>query len=90
MNLEELNLASNLLETLPDSIGLLHNLKILDVSGNKLSALPDSISHCRYFGYTLNFCSLLRYRNFLFYVLSDAQVIGGAGCKFQSPSLFAN
>ncbi|THG23464.1 hypothetical protein TEA_020369 [Camellia sinensis var. sinensis] len=46
-NLEELNLASNLLDSLPDSIGLLLNLKILNVSGNKLFALPDSICHCR-------------------------------------------
>ncbi|KAL0421759.1 UNVERIFIED_CONTAM: Plant intracellular Ras-group-related LRR protein 9 [Sesamum latifolium] len=46
-NLEELNLSANLLESLPDSIGLLLKLKILDVSGNKLAALPDSISHCR-------------------------------------------
>jgi Leucine-rich repeat (LRR) protein len=35
------------LVSLPDSIGLLSNLKILDVSGNRLKVLPDSISKCR-------------------------------------------
>lgn len=43
-----LNLSTNVLSSLPDSIGLLLNLKILNVSGNKLKKLPDSISHCRY------------------------------------------
>ena len=48
LNLEELNVASNLLESLPDSIGLLQKLKFFNVSGNRLSALPDSICQCRY------------------------------------------
>ncbi|MBA0632213.1 hypothetical protein Godav_001003, partial [Gossypium davidsonii] len=43
--LEQLNLASNLLESLPISIGLLQNLKDLNVSGKKLTALPDTICH---------------------------------------------
>ena len=45
--MEELNAASNLLEILPDSIGLLQKLKFLNVSGNKVVALPDTICHCR-------------------------------------------
>nr|GMC52711.1 plant intracellular Ras-group-related LRR protein 9-like [Ipomoea batatas] len=46
-NLLELYLSSNVLESLPNSIGLLFNLKILDMSSNKLTTLPDSICHCR-------------------------------------------
>lgn len=34
--------------SLPDSIGLLSNLKLLDVSGNRLRVLPDTISKCRW------------------------------------------
>ncbi|KAI3992204.1 hypothetical protein MKX01_021612 [Papaver californicum] len=45
--LEELNLSSNILESLSDFIGLLVNLKYLNVSTNKLKALPDSIINCR-------------------------------------------
>ncbi|KAK4478069.1 hypothetical protein RD792_017334 [Penstemon davidsonii] len=41
-NLEELNLSANLLESLPDSMGLLFKLKILDVSRNK-NSLPCQI-----------------------------------------------
>lgn len=88
--MEELNLSSNLLETLPDSIGLLFKLKVLDVSGNKLTSLPDSICHCRlvmketrYFAqpsFSLHYCGL-------YCVL---QVIGGAECGFQQTYLFAN
>ncbi|KAJ0236253.1 Leucine-rich repeat-containing protein [Hirschfeldia incana] len=45
--LEELDVSSNLLESLPHSFGLLLNLRVLNVSGNKLTYLPESITQCR-------------------------------------------
>ena len=36
-NLDELNVSTNVLESLPYSIGLLQKLKILNVAGNKLT-----------------------------------------------------
>lgn len=51
-----LDVSSNLLEYLPDSIGLLLSLKVLNVSGNKLNTLPESIAGCRYF---IRICFLL-------------------------------
>jgi len=47
-HLEELRLAANSLISLPDTIGLLSNLKVLNVSSNRLRALPvasPSVGH---------------------------------------------
>ncbi len=45
INLEELRLSHNQLESLPYSIGNLINLQRLDLYNNKLSSLPDSIGN---------------------------------------------
>ncbi|XP_056852211.1 plant intracellular Ras-group-related LRR protein 8 isoform X1 [Raphanus sativus] len=47
LNLWALDLHSNQLKTLPNSIGCLSKLKILNVSGNNLQALPKTIEDCR-------------------------------------------
>ena len=44
VNLKELDLSSNLLTDLPNSLGRMKALQILTLTWNKLSALPDTIS----------------------------------------------
>lgn len=41
MNLEEMYLSSNRLETLPSSIGLLRKLLCLELDSNRLQSLPS-------------------------------------------------
>lgn len=47
LNLIALDVHSNQLKALPNSIGCLSKLKTLNVSGNFLVSLPKSIQHCR-------------------------------------------
>ncbi|KAG7621834.1 Leucine-rich repeat [Arabidopsis suecica] len=47
LNLWALDLQSNQLKTLPNSIGCLSKLKFLNVSGNYLQSLPKTIEDCR-------------------------------------------
>lgn len=46
--LEELNVAQNVLELLPNEIGGLQNLQEFDLSSNLLTTLPDSLAECRH------------------------------------------
>ncbi|CAN6879821.1 hypothetical protein F2Q70_00033104 [Brassica cretica] len=48
LNLWALDLHSNQLKTLPNSIGCLSKLKVLNVSGNNLQHLPKTIEDCRW------------------------------------------
>jgi Leucine-rich repeat (LRR) protein len=54
LELETLNLYSNQLETLPDSIGGLTKLETLNLDSNKLQTLPESIGELT----SLNFLSI--------------------------------
>ena len=45
--LEHLSLSCNLLESLPDSISSMQNLKALDVSQNRIRYLPPAIGNLR-------------------------------------------
>ncbi|KAI9112524.1 hypothetical protein K1719_016447 [Acacia pycnantha] len=47
LNVVVLDVHSNQLTSLPNSIGCLSKLKILDVSGNFLESLPKTIENCR-------------------------------------------
>ncbi|KAL2481809.1 Plant intracellular Ras-group-related LRR protein 6 [Abeliophyllum distichum] len=47
LNVIVLNVHSNQLKTLPNSIGCLSKLKVLNVSGNLLHSLPRTIENCR-------------------------------------------
>ncbi|XP_010489491.1 PREDICTED: plant intracellular Ras-group-related LRR protein 6 [Camelina sativa] len=47
LNLIALDVHSNQIKALPNSIGCLSKLKTLNVSGNFLVSLPKSIQHCR-------------------------------------------
>ncbi|KAG8376412.1 hypothetical protein BUALT_Bualt09G0060800 [Buddleja alternifolia] len=47
LNVVVLDVHSNQLETLPNSIGCLSKLKLLNVSGNLLQSLPPTIENCR-------------------------------------------
>ncbi|KAJ8425723.1 hypothetical protein Cgig2_026596 [Carnegiea gigantea] len=47
LNVVVLDVHSNQLTSLPNSIGCLSKLKILNVSGNLLSSLPKTIENCR-------------------------------------------
>lgn len=49
LNVAVLDVHSNQLKTLPNSIGCLSKLKNLNVSGNLLQSLPRTIENCRYF-----------------------------------------
>lgn len=48
LNVVVLDLHSNQLQALPNSIGCLSKLKILNVSGNLLKSFPKTIEDCRY------------------------------------------
>ncbi|XP_028774123.1 plant intracellular Ras-group-related LRR protein 6-like [Neltuma alba] len=47
LNVAVLDVHSNQLTSLPNSIGCLSKLKVLDVSGNLLDSLPKTIENCR-------------------------------------------
>lgn len=47
LNLEMLDVHSNQLRSLPNSIGCLSKLKVLNVSGNFIQSLPATIENCR-------------------------------------------
>ncbi|KAL2340488.1 hypothetical protein Fmac_008428 [Flemingia macrophylla] len=47
LNLEVLDVRSNQLKSLPNSIGCLSKLKVLNVSGNFIQFLPKTIENCR-------------------------------------------
>lgn len=53
LNLIALDVHSNQIKALPNSIGCLSKLKTLNVSGNFLVSLPKSIQHCRFHPITL-------------------------------------
>ena len=48
LNVLALDVHSNQLKSLPNSIGCLSKLKILNVSGNLLQTLPKTIENCRF------------------------------------------
>jgi Leucine-rich repeat (LRR) protein len=48
MTLQVLNISSNRLKLLPDSIGQLERLRVLNTSSNHLKALPDSIGNLKW------------------------------------------
>jgi Leucine-rich repeat (LRR) protein len=48
VTLQVLNISSNKLKLLPNSIGQLERLRILDTSSNYLKALPDSIGNLKW------------------------------------------
>jgi hypothetical protein len=48
LNLEMLDVHSNHLRSLPNSIGCLSKLKVLNVSGNFIESLPSTIENCRF------------------------------------------
>jgi len=48
MSLQVLNISSNRLKLLPDSIGQLERLQVLNASSNHLKALPDSIGNLKW------------------------------------------
>jgi hypothetical protein len=48
MALQVLNVSSNRLKLLPDSIGQLERLRVLNTSSNQLKALPDSIGNLKW------------------------------------------
>lgn len=47
LNVVVLDLHSNQLKSLPNSIGCLKKLKVLNAAGNLLSFLPKTIENCR-------------------------------------------
>ncbi|XP_047160899.1 plant intracellular Ras-group-related LRR protein 6-like [Vigna umbellata] len=47
LNMEVLDVRSNQLKSLPNSIGCLSKLKVLNVSGNFIEFLPKTIENCR-------------------------------------------
>ncbi|MCL7022728.1 hypothetical protein MKW94_011422, partial [Papaver nudicaule] len=46
LNLVNLDVHSNQLKTLPNSIGCLSKLKVLNISGNSIEYLPGTIENC--------------------------------------------
>lgn len=48
VTLQVLNISSNQLKLLPNSIGQLERLRILNISSNCLKALPDSIGNLKW------------------------------------------
>lgn len=48
LNMVELDVHSNQLKTLPNSIGCLSKLKTLNVSGNHIQSFPKTIENCRF------------------------------------------
>jgi Leucine-rich repeat (LRR) protein len=59
LNLVVLDMHSNQLKSLPNSIGCLSKLKVLNVSGNLIESLPKTIENCRFvlflYIYIINF-----------------------------------
>jgi Leucine-rich repeat (LRR) protein len=47
MTLQVLNISSNHLKLLPDSIGQLEKLCVFNISSNQLKALPDSVGNMK-------------------------------------------
>ncbi|KAF9615156.1 hypothetical protein IFM89_022217 [Coptis chinensis] len=47
LNVVVLDIHSNQLKTLPNSVGCLSKLKVLNISGNLLESLPKAIENCR-------------------------------------------
>ena len=54
LNLVVLDVHSNQLKSLPNSIGCLSKLKVLNVSGNLIESLPRTIENCRF---VVSWCS---------------------------------
>lgn len=61
LNVVTLDVHSNQLKTLPNSIGCLSKLKFFNVSGNHLQSFPKTIENCRYFYlfYLVHHCSYI-------------------------------
>lgn len=45
VSLQELNLANNMLESIPGSVGAARSLRVLDLSHNRLRALPETLGN---------------------------------------------
>ena len=72
LNLIALDVHSNQLKALPNSIGCLSKLKTLNVSGNFLVSLPKSIQHCRSLEeLNANFNKLIRLPDSIGYELTN-------------------
>lgn len=72
LNLVVLDMHSNQLKSLPNSIGCLSKLKVLNVSGNLIESLPKTIENCRFvlFLYIINLILEKRHNMFsLFFKL---------------------
>ncbi|CAH8353367.1 unnamed protein product [Eruca vesicaria subsp. sativa] len=72
LNLIALDVHSNQIKALPNSIGCLSKLKSLNVSGNFLVSLPKSIQHCRSLEeLNANFNKLIRLPDSIGYELTN-------------------
>lgn len=63
--LEELRIEHNLLQSLPNTLKLLRNLKSLQVSNNRINKLPDFMIAMRFNNGVVSACLLLMQTNFL-------------------------